>query len=346
MNSSLSSPRDRKHRETVEGMVTAGSAAHDDAFSAPGELARRLSEGTFVVTAEVSPPVSTDPSEFLATTAPLKGVATAVNVTDRAGAKAHLSALVAAHFLMQAGIEPILQMTCRDRNRLALEAELLGAMALGVRNVLVLSGDDPKVGDQPETKGVDDLMPAGLLVIANAMRREHRLPPGTPIHGSTHLLLGAADAPIDPLPGWAPKGLQAKVEAGADFVQTQFCMDMGVVRRYIARLNELGLIGRAKILIGISPIPSVRSARWMREKLFGTIIPDAIVERIERAADAKAEGKKICIELLQELTTIPGVAGAHVMAPQNFSTIAEVIAASGVIAWDPAPLVAASVSQV
>jgi methylenetetrahydrofolate reductase (NADPH) len=298
--------------------------------SGTSELARRLAAGRFAVTAEMSPPVSTDPSEFVAKAMPLKGLASAVNVTDGAGAKAHLSSLVAAHFLNQAGIEPILQMTCRDRNRLALEADLLGAMALGVRNILVLSGDDPKVGDQPETKGVNDLTSPGLLGIADAMRREHKLPPGTVIHGPTQLLLGGADAPIDPPPGWTPKGLQAKVDAGADFVQTQFCMDMGVVRRYTARLNEHGLLGKVKILIGISPIPSVKSARWMREKLFGTIIPESIVERLEGAADAKAEGRKICIELLQELAEIPGIAGAHVMAPQNFSAIPEVISASGV----------------
>ena len=130
-------------------------------------------------------------------------------------------------------------------------------------------------------------------------------------------MLGAADVPVDPPPDWNPKGLLAKAEAGADFVQTQFCMDAGVVRRYAARLLELGF--KLPILIGVAPIPSARSARWMREKLFGTLIPDAIVERLEKAADPKEEGAKICIELLQELAEIPGIAGAHVMAPQNFA---------------------------
>jgi len=136
--------------------------------------------------------------------------------------------------------------------------------------------------------------------------------------------------PIDPPPGWDGKSLKAKLEAGADFIQTQFCMDAALLRRYAKRLVELGISPRLKMLIGISPIPSSRSARWMKEKLFGTIIPDAVIERLDKAADAKAEGKKICIELLQELTTIPGIAGAHIMAPMNVSAIPEVITASGV----------------
>ena len=132
-----------------------------------------------------------------------------------------------------------------------------------------------------------------------------------------------------PAAGWKPKGLFAKAQAGADFVQTQFCMDMGIVRRYAARLRELGF--KLPILIGVAPIPSARSARWMREKLFGTIVPDAIVERLEKAADPKAEGRRICVEILQELAEIPGVAGAHVMAPMNFAEIPAAIEESGVL---------------
>jgi methylenetetrahydrofolate reductase (NADPH) len=293
-------------------------------------LARALESGAFVVTAEMAPPVATDPSAFIARAMPLKGIATAVNVTDGAGAKAHLSSLAAAYILLQHGVEPVLQMTCRDRNRLALQGDLLGALALGIRNVLVLSGDDPKVGDQPETKPVFDLNSQGLLAVADRMRREHKLPSGTEIKGPVDLLLGAADLPIDPPPDWAPKSLIAKADAGADFIQTQFCMDVEVVRRYAARLATLGLVPRLKILIGISPIPSARSARWMKERLFGTIIPDSIVERLEKATDARLEGIRICAEVMQELAEIPGIAGAHVMAPQNPSSIPAAIAESGV----------------
>jgi methylenetetrahydrofolate reductase (NADPH) len=295
------------------------------------ELQARLRAGDFVVTAELTPPVATEARTLLERARQLKGVATAVNLTDGAGAKTHLSSLVAAHLVLEAGVEPILQMTCRDRNRLALQADLLGAMALGIRNVLVLAGDDPKTGDQPETKPVFDLDSRGLLAIAHRMRSEHKLASGTEIKGPVALVLGAADVPVDPPPGWQPKGLLAKAEAGADFVQTQFCMDVGVVRRYAARLVELGIVPRLGLLIGVAPIPSARSARWMRERLFGTVIPDAIVARLEDAADPAREGGAICIELLQEFTEIPGVAGAHVMAPQNPSAIAEVITASGVL---------------
>src|SRR2546423_10934233 len=189
---------------------------------AASELQARLRSGEFVITAEITPPVSTDPAEFLRRAMPLKGLATAVNVTDGAGAKVHLSSLATAHFLVQSGIEPIFQMTCRDRNRLALQGDLLGAVSLGVRNVLVLAGDDPKAGDQPEAKPVYDLDSRGLLAMANRMRHEAALPTGTPIRGKVSLVLGAADMPIDPPAGWEPKGLAAQLEAGAGFAQTPF----------------------------------------------------------------------------------------------------------------------------
>jgi methylenetetrahydrofolate reductase (NADPH) len=293
-------------------------------------LARELESGRFVVTAELAPPVATDPAAFMARAATLKGVATAVNVTDGAGAKAHLSSVAAAHFLLQAGVEPILQMTCRDRNRIALQSDMLGALALGVHNILFITGDDPKLGDQPDAKPVFDLDSRALLEVANRIRTEHKLPPGTEIKGPTGLLLGGADLPIDPPAGWVPKSLLAKLEAGADFVQTQFCMDAAVVRRYAARLGELGIVPRLKVLIGVAPIPSARSARWMKERLFGTIIPDAIVDRLDKAADARREGVRICAELMQQLAEIPGIAGAHVMAPQNPSSIPVTIAEAGV----------------
>jgi methylenetetrahydrofolate reductase (NADPH) len=296
---------------------------------AASELQSRLRAGEFVVTAEITPPVSTDPAEFLKRALPLKGFVTAVNVTDGAGAKVHLSSLAAAHFLVQSGIEPIFQMTCRDRNRLALQGDILGAASLGIHNILILGGDDPKVGDQPEAKAVHDLDSRGLLAMAHAMRSEHKLPTGTPIAGNLSLFLGVADIPTDPAPDWQPKGLQAKAAAGGDFVQTQFCMDAEVVRRYASRLRESGL--SLPILIGIAPIPSAKSARWMREKLFGTRIPDAIVERLEKAANPKLEGRRICVELLQQLAEIPGIAGAHVMAPMNFAEIPVAIEESGVL---------------
>jgi len=301
------------------------------------ELQRKLRSGTFVVTAELTPPVSSDPTEFIDRALPLRGLATAINVTDGAGARAHMSSLAAAHFLVKNGIEPILQLTCRDRDRIALQGELLGAAALGIRNVLALRGDDPKTGDQPDTKAIFDLDTTGLLAMAHRMRTEGRLPSGLEIKGQVRLVLGAAELPVDPPADWRPDGLKAKLEAGADFIQTQFCMDSGVAHRYAARLLDMGIAQRLPILIGVAPIASVRSARWMKEKLYGTLIPESIVTRLERAEDPKSEGKKICIELMQQLVETPGIAGVHVMAPQNHAALAEVIAASGVRGKKRAP---------
>jgi methylenetetrahydrofolate reductase (NADPH) len=293
-------------------------------------LQSRLAGGDFIVTAEVTPQVATDPADFIAKATPLKGLATAVNVTDGAGAKAHMATIVAAHFMQQAGVEPIMQIACRDKNRLALESDLLGALALGMRNFLVLTGDDPKAGDQPDAKPVFDFNSTNLLQMAQKMRHEKKLPPGTEIKGAVDFVIGATDVPVDPPKDWQPKSLLAKLDAGADFIQTQFCMDIEVVKRYGARLVDLGIAPKMAFLIGLCPIPSARSAIWMKEKLFGTNIPDAIVKRIEGAQDQRAEGRKICIELMQQMVELPGIAGSHIMAPVNPSTIPGVIEESGV----------------
>ncbi len=206
-------------------------------------LQDKLRAKRFVITAEVTPPVTADRGEFLAKALPLKGLADAVNITDGAGARPHLGAVTAAALLVGAGIEPILQLTCRDRNRIALQSDLLSAAASGVRNLLMIRGDDPSAGDQPDTKPVFDLDPRQLLETARRLRDTGELPSGRKVTGAAPFFLGGADNPIDPKPGWEPKGLQAKIDAGAQFVQTQFCMDAGVVRRYVARLSEHGITG-------------------------------------------------------------------------------------------------------
>ncbi len=286
-------------------------------------LQDKLLAGSFVITAEIAPPASCDSADLLAKAIPLRGLADAVNVTDGAGARAHLGAVTAAAILLQNGIEPILQFTCRDRNRIALQSDLLAAAALGIENLLLLKGDDPKAGDQPDAKPVFDYDTVALTKAAVAIRDAGELPSGRKVGGKARFFMGAADVPIDPPAGWIPKSLLDKIAAGSQFVQTQFCMDVGVVRRYMARLAEHGV--GLPFLIGISPLRSAKSARWMREKLFGTIIPDATVARLEAASDPAAEGRKICLELLHELSAIPGVAGAHIMAPGNEAAIADVI---------------------
>jgi methylenetetrahydrofolate reductase (NADPH) len=199
----------------------------------------------------------------------------------------------------------------------------MAAAALGIRNLLMLKGDDPKQGDQPDAKPVFDLDTVGLTQMAITMRDKGELPHGRKLAGQAHFFIGAADMPIDPPAGWEPKSLKAKVAAGCEFAQTQFCMDVAVLRRYVARLAEHGVT--LPMLIGISPLRSAKSARWMRERLFGTIIPDAIIERLEAAADPAAEGRRICVDLMREMAAIPGVAGVHIMAPGNEAAIADVI---------------------
>jgi len=293
---------------------------------AVSQLEQALRARRFAITTELTPPVSFDPDDLLRKALPLKGLADAVNVTDGASARAHMSALAAACLIAQAGIEPILQLACRDRNRIALEADLMGAAALGVHNLLLLTGDAPEAGDQPETKPVFDIDSTALTAMARAMRDQGELPTGKAIAGKAHFFLGATDLPIDPPPGWEPTKLAAKASAGAQFVQTQFCMDAGVAARYAQRLAEHAGTRALHLMIGIAPLRSARSARWMKEHLFGTIIPDALVERMERAADPAAEGVHICVELIEALAAIPGLAGVHIMAPANEAAVAGVIA--------------------
>jgi methylenetetrahydrofolate reductase (NADPH) len=257
---------------------------------------------------------------------PLKNLADAVNVTDGAGARAHMGALASATILQEGGIEPVLQMTCRDRNRLALQSDLLGAATLGIRNLLVLRGDDPSAGDQPDAKPVFDLDSGALIATAVGIRDQGELPSGRKVTGKANFFIGAADMPIDPPDGWEPKSLKAKIAAGAQFAQTQFCMDIGIVRRYVARLTEAKLTPKIALLIGVVPLRSAKSARWIKQHLFGAIIPDAIIERLDHAGDPAVEGKQICADFIAELATVPGVAGAHVMAPNNEAVLPDVIA--------------------
>ena len=278
-----------------------------------------------MLTAEVTPPASSHLPDLLAKALPLRGLADAVNVTDGAGARAHLDSSVAALALLREGIEPILQIACRDRNRIALQSKLLGAAALGIHNLLLLKGDAPKNGDQPEAKPVFDLDAAGLVATAVALRDRGELPHGRKVGGAAPFFIGVADAPQDPPPGWQPEGLLRKVAAGAQFAQTQFCMDAGVLRRYVERLAGAGLAPRFKLIVGVAPLASAKSARWIRDHLPGSVIPDRLIERLERASDAAAEGRALCIELVREYAAIPGVHGAHLMAPLNESALVPVL---------------------
>lgn len=289
-------------------------------------LRNKIESRQFVITAEIVPPLSAAGTKLLHEAGQLKGKVDAINITDAAAGKTSISSFAAAALLVANGHEPILQVTCRDRNRIALAGDLIGAAAQGIENVLILRGDDPKGGDQPDAKPVFDLESLDLLALARDMRDKGTLPSGRVIDSPPKFFLGAADVPRRPDEKWSSVGLQKKVAAGANFAQTQFGFDLDVVRAYIDRLRSDGITQQLGIIIGVGPIRSAKSARWMNENLFGVHVPDAIIARLEGAKDQAAEGRRVCAELIQGLREIDGVAGAHVMAPaQGTDAIAAVL---------------------
>jgi methylenetetrahydrofolate reductase (NADPH) len=283
-----------------------------------------IQSGQFALTTEITPPLSCDGQTLIDKVAPLKGLADAVNVTDGASARATMDPLAASAIMLQNGVEPILQLTCRDRNRIALQGALVGAAALGVRAFLMLTGDDPTKGDQPETKPVFDLT-SNQLIETVATISSGTLPGGREISGRTALLAGCADAPIDPSEDWQPKSLLGKIASGARFAQTQFCMDAGVVRRYVARLRDCGVPRDFPLLIGVAPLASAKSARWIVDNLYGSIIPQSIIDQLDQAEDQRAEGRAIAIDLIRELASIDGVGGVHIMAPLNEKAVPKLL---------------------
>ena len=285
------------------------------------KLAARLRKGEFVYTSEIVPPLSGGRDGLLQSAAPLKDRFAALNVTDGPGARVHMSSIAAAAVLASDGYEPIAQMTCRDRNRIAIQADLLGASALDIHNVLFLTGDDPSAGDQPDAKPVFDAKSNDLLRWSSEMSAKGVLPSGRQIDTPPHFFNGAADVPVKPSPGWTPKELLGKAEAGADFIQTQLCYDIDIAKAYMAGLRDHGLTERLYILLGTGPIASAKSARWMNDNLYGVVVPDSVIERLERAADAKLEGRKMCVEFITGLREIAGIAGVHIMAPGNVGAL-------------------------
>jgi methylenetetrahydrofolate reductase (NADPH) len=315
----------------MSSRAAATEGALPPVMAVESRLVRTLLDGHFAVTAEIAPPVAGGKDSLLAKGRALKALTDAVNVTDGASAKVAMSSLAAGTILAAEGVEPVLQVTCRDRNRIALQSDLLGAAALGIHNVLVLTGDDPKAGDQPDAKPVFDLKSQDVIRIAAEMRDKAKLPSGRDIEAPPRFFIGCADVPTDPKPGWKPDALALKADTGAQFVQTQLNWDVNVVKRWMERLNDAGLTDRLFVLIGIGPLASARSAKWMRDNLFGVNVPDAIVERLEKAADPKREGVLICAELMQQLAEVKGVAGVHLMAPVNPSDIPAAIEESGLL---------------
>ncbi len=299
--------------------------------STPSQLAQVLAAGQFAITAETSPPDAASAQTVLDRVACLKGLADAVNVTDGASARVHMSAFAAAIVMAQDGIEPVLQMTTRDRNRLALQGDVVGASALGIHNFLCLTGDKMAAGDQPDAAEVFEIDSGELMRQMRDMRDAGRFPSGREIDPPPALFLGAAEMPAEPGENWPAARLQAKIDNGTQFFQTQYCFELDKVKRYCQALVDDGFTEQAHFLIGIGPLRSAKSARWMNDNLFGVHVPEQIIQRLEGAADQQAEGRAICAELLHAFSQIEGCAGAHLMAPHGEAACAQVIAESGLL---------------
>jgi methylenetetrahydrofolate reductase (NADPH) len=280
-------------------------------------LRARLASGAFAVTAEIGPPRGADPGALRRKVAPLAGWVDAVNITDNAGAHVRMASWAGSLVVAQAGVEPVMQLTCRDRNRLALQSDLLAASAVGIPNVLLMTGDHPKFGDHPDARPVFDLDSVQLLWAARMMRDEGRLLSGRALSSRPAWLIGAVENPFAPPTGFRAARLAKKADAGAEFVQTQFVFDVPAFARWMAEVGDLGLGERCRILAGVGPVRSLRALDHMRTGVPGLHIPDEVDRRLRAVpADQVAEeGLRICVEIIEQIREIPGVSGVHVMAP-------------------------------
>ena len=289
------------------------------------KLRKSLNEKKFVFTAETSPPDSGSKVDVINQVNCLKGLADAINVTDGAGANSHMSALATAAIVAENGIEPILQFTTRDRNRIAIQGDLLGGWALNIPNILCLYGDEVKGGDQPEAKEVRDLDTINLLKTANDIKVNKTYPSGRKIANAPDFFIGGADTPFKIKDDFDGTNLLKKINVGVEFFQTQYAFDELILSKYIKKLNHLGITNKAHFIVGLGIIKSAKSARWMNANLFGINIPNDIINRIEKSKNEKAEGTKICIELIQKYKLIEGVSGIHLMGYKQEEDIASVI---------------------
>ena len=289
------------------------------------KLRKSLNDNKFVFTAETSPPDSGSKIDVIDQVKSLKGLADAINVTDGAGATSHMSALATAAIIAEDGIEPILQFTTRDRNRIAIQGDLLGGWALNIPNILCLYGDEVKSGDQPEAKEVRDLDTISLLKTANNIKVNKNYPSGRKIVNAPDFFIGGADTPFKINDDFDGANLFKKIDVGVEFFQTQYAFDELILQKYMKKLNQLGIISKVYFIVGLGIIKSAKSARWMNANLFGINIPDDIIKRIDKSENEKAEGKKICIELIQKYKSIEGVSGIHLMGYKQEEDIASVI---------------------
>ena len=293
-------------------------------------LEQTLKANEFAITAEIPAPISASASEMEEKIDLLTGHVHAINVTDNPGATAHMSSLAGCSIVRNKSIDPIFQVTCRDRNRLAIQSDLMGASALGINNVLTLAGDPVKNGDQPDAKAVFDVNSKKILSIMQSMNDLGETMSGRQLQTKSNFFAGGAAIIHEPENNWDPVALKDKVTQGAKFIQTQFCYDVDLLRDYMKHIVDAGLSEKLFFIIGIGPLRSDKSAKWMRDKLFGTVIPENIVKRMEQAENQIQEGIAICAELINQFEEIDGVHGAHLMAPRNLSAIAPTVKKAGI----------------
>jgi 5,10-methylenetetrahydrofolate reductase len=293
-------------------------------------LERILHEGVFAVTAEVVPPRGADPAAVVEQARALVAYADAVNVTDNPTSAAHMSAVAGVGLVAGEGLEPLIQMTTRDRNRLGLVADLLGAWALGARSVLCLTGDPVVAGDHPDAAEVHDLDVLELVRLVVGLRDRGELPSGRRLEPPPRYFAGVADVPLAPT--YDLDRLEAKADAGADFVQTQIVYDVDALGEWAEALRPRGIFERMFVLVGVAPPRSAASARYMDQHLLGVAVPGDVVRRLEAAgADAEAEGVQLTVEVIQALKGIPGIAGVHVMGLGREASVRRVIEEAGLL---------------
>ena len=300
-------------------------------------LEKTLRAGHFAVTVEVGPPRGPNPEDILRKAQLLKGVADGYNVTDNQTAVVRMSSIAGARLLQEAGCEPVMQMTCRDRNRIALQSDLLGAWALGMRNCLCLSGDHQKAGasgklkGHPGAKNVFDVDSIQLISILKEMRDAGVLESGDPISQPTPFFIGAVWTPLAPPEEFRVLRLAKKIEAGADFIQTQAIFDMKRFATSVAAAHDRGLTQRAAILAGIIVPKSAKMLEYMHANVPGVEVPESLIKRMAAAKDQRQEGYKITVELIQAAREIPGVKGVHLQAIESEEVLPEIIKSAGLL---------------
>jgi len=296
-----------------------------------GRLERVLRRGEFAVTTELNPPDSADPEDVYNRAKVFDGWVDGINAVDASGANCHMSSVGICALLTRMGYAPIMQIACRDKNRIAIQGDVLGAAAMGVANILCLTGDGVQAGDQPGAKPVFDLDSMSLLETVRIMRDNGKFLSGRKLTTPPQLFLGAAINPFAPPYDFRPIHLGKKIAAGAQFVQSQYCFDVPMFKTFMNKARDLGFTEKVFIMVGVGPLASAKTAKWIRSNVPGIHIPDAVIKRLEGAQDQKAEGKRLCIDIINEVKEIPGVSGIHVMAYRQEEYVAEIVQESGVL---------------